>query len=98
MDDRLLECIYRYVDGDCSESEADEVRQAVRDDPGLVEELFRAALDRTLLVEVLARSGTASPVPGKTPDTEMARLVVREGEGWRVWTGKPFSALRPPAP
>jgi len=26
------------------------------------------------------------------------RIVVREGEGWRVWTGKPFSALRPPAP
>ena len=80
MDDRLLECIYRYVDGDCSESEADEVRTAVQGDPGLAEELFRAALDRTLLAEVLRCPDRASPVPGRTREPELARLVVREGE------------------
>jgi serine/threonine-protein kinase len=80
MDDRLLECIYRYVDGDCSEPEADEVREAVQGDPGVAEELFRAALDRTLLAEVLKDSGRNSPVPGRAGEPELARLVVREGE------------------
>ncbi|MHC4251792.1 MAG: FHA domain-containing protein, partial [Planctomycetota bacterium] len=92
MNELLLEYIYRYVDGDCTEAEVERVREAVRQDPRVAEELFRAALDRTLLAEVLGRSGRASPTPGRKREAEMARLVVREGEaagrGYVIRPGK----------
>ncbi|MHC5055679.1 MAG: protein kinase domain-containing protein [Planctomycetota bacterium] len=92
MNELLLEYIYRYVDGDCIEAEVERVREAVRQDPRVAEELFRAALDRTLLAEVFGRSGRASPTPGRKREAEMARLVVREGEaagrGYVIRPGK----------
>jgi len=77
MDERLLRIIYGYVDGQCTEAEADEVRAAVARDPSVADELYRAALDRRLLVEVLG----GAPVTERAHEAEMARLVVREGEG-----------------